>query len=138
MHCIVEDLLKHCKLFASGVRVGGLYKLDVTNKSHQILTSTTMSIESIWHISYGHRNYHDLLLLQKQRVVERLPMLKNKYVACEGCELGKIYIDKLPSNLDRRRRNVLKLVHIDACGQMQTISLEGAYYFLLFIDDCTR
>jgi 5'-3' exoribonuclease 2 len=43
----------------------------------------------------------------------------------------------LPSNSDRRKKDVFKLVHIDVCGPMQTRSLSGAYYFLLFIDDFT-
>lgn len=48
-HCIVKDLLDHCKLVSSGVSVGGLYKLDVTNKSHQALTYTTVSTKLILH-----------------------------------------------------------------------------------------
>jgi hypothetical protein len=71
-------------------------------------------------------------------MVEGLPMLKNEYVACEGCALGKMHKDEFPSNFDRRKIDVLELVHTDVCGPMQTRSLGGAYYFLLFIDDCTR
>ena len=41
-------------------------------------------------------------------------------------------------NADRRRRDILKLVHTDLCRPMQTRLLGGAYYFLLFIDDYTR
>jgi hypothetical protein len=136
-HCIVKDLLDHYQPVASGVRVGGLYKLDVTNKNHQALTSATMSTEILWHQRYGHINYHDLLLLQKQSMVEGLPMLKNDYVACEGCALGKMHRDEFPSNSDRRKRDVLELVHIDVCGPMQT-NLRRCLLFLLFIDDCTR
>lgn len=106
-HCIVKELLDHYKVVASGVRVGELYKLDVTNKNHQALTSTILSIERLWHHTYGHINYHDLLWLEKQTMVEGIPMLKNEYATCEGCALGKMDIDKFPSNFDRRRRDVL-------------------------------
>jgi hypothetical protein len=41
-HCIVKDLQDHYRIIASRVRVGGMYKLDVTNKNHQELTSATM------------------------------------------------------------------------------------------------
>jgi hypothetical protein len=68
-------------------------------------------------------------------MVEGLPMLKNENVACDGCALGKMHRDEFPSNPDRKRRNVLDLVHIDVCGPMQTRSLVGAFYFLLFIDE---
>jgi hypothetical protein len=42
------------------------------------------------------------------------------------------------ADTDRRKRDILELVHTDLCGPMQTRSLGGAYYFLLFIDDYTR
>jgi hypothetical protein len=69
-------------------------------------------------------------------MVEGLPMLKNGNVVCDGCALGKMHKDEFPSNLDRKNRDVLDLVHTDVCGPMQTKSLRGAFYFLLFIDDC--
>jgi hypothetical protein len=65
-------------------------------------------------------------------------MLKNEYASCEGCALGKMHIDEFPSNSNRRKKGVLELIHTDVCGPMQTRYLGGAYYFLLFIDDCTR
>lgn len=41
-------------------------------------------------------------------------------------------------HVNRKQRDILELVHTDICGPMQTRSLGGAYYFLLFVDDCTR
>ena len=32
----------------------------------------------------------------------------------------------------------MELMHTNICGPMQTRSLGGAYYFLLFTNDCTR
>jgi len=93
----VKDLLNQYNTVATRVRAGGLYKLDVTNKEHHALTSATMPTESLWHQRYGHINHHDLLLLQKQNMVEGLPMLENENVACEGCALGKMHIDEFPS-----------------------------------------
>jgi hypothetical protein len=118
--------------------VGGLYKLDVTSKAHHALTSATMPIEILWHQRYGHINHPDFLSLQKKSMVEGLPMLKNEKVVCDGCALGKMHRDEFPSNTDKKKRDVLDLVHTDVCGPMQTRSLGGAFYFLLFIDDCTR
>lgn len=48
-HCIVNDLLDNCKHVASRVRVGGMYKLDVTRKSQQALNYITMTSKSILH-----------------------------------------------------------------------------------------
>jgi transposase InsO family protein len=71
-------------------------------------------------------------------MVEGLPMLKNEKFTCDGCALGNMHRDEFPSNPDKKKRDVLDLVHTDVCGPMQTRSLGGAFYFLLFIDDCTR
>jgi hypothetical protein len=137
-YCIVKDLLDQFKVVATGVRAGGLYKIDVTSKAHHALTSTAMPTESLWHQRYGHINHLDLLLLQKHNMVEGLPMLKNENIACERCALGKMHRDEFPSNLDRKKRDVLDIMHNEVCRPMQTRYLGGAFYFLLFIDDCTR
>ena len=59
----IKDEHDHYKVIATGVRVGGLYKLDVTMKGHQALASIAMSTEFLCHQRYGHLNYNDLLLL---------------------------------------------------------------------------
>jgi hypothetical protein len=117
-YCIVKDLLDHFQIIATGVRAGCLYKLDVTSKAHYALTSTTISIEILWHQRYGHINDPDLLLLQKKNMVEILPMLKNEKVVCDGCALGKMHRDEFPSHPDKKKRDVLDLVHTDVCGPM--------------------
>jgi hypothetical protein len=136
-YSIVKDLLNHIQTVAIGVREGGLYKLDVTRKAHHALTSATMPTKILWHQRYGHINHPDLLLLQKKNMVEGLPMLKNEKFACDGCASGNMHRDEFPSNPDKKKRDVLDFVH-DVYGPMQTRSLGGAFYFLLFIDDCTR
>jgi hypothetical protein len=80
----VKDIHDHYKVVATRVRVGGLYKLDVTRKNHQALASTTMSQEELWHQRYGHLNHNDLMLLQKKEMVEGLPNLKNEHTDVRG------------------------------------------------------
>jgi hypothetical protein len=97
-----------------------------------------MPTETLWHQRYGHIDYHDLFLLEKQSMVQGLPMFKNEYATCESCALGKMHKDEFPSNSDRRKKDIFKIIFTDVCGPMQTRSLGGAYYFLLFIYDYTR
>ena len=78
-------------------------------------------------------NFSDLLHLQKKGMVNSLPVLKRMHVDCEACSLGKLHKDELPVSVDRKHRNILKLVKTDLCGPMQTRSLGGAYYFLIFL-----
>ena len=61
--CFVKDIHNHYKVIATGTRIGGLYKLDVTRGTHQALTSTTMSTVELWHRRYGHLNKNDLVPL---------------------------------------------------------------------------
>jgi hypothetical protein len=51
-------------------------------------------------------------------MVEGLPMLKNEKVAYDGCALRKMHRDEFSSNPDKKKRDVLDLVHIDVCGPM--------------------
>jgi hypothetical protein len=65
-------------------------------------------------------------------MVEGLPMIKNENVAWDGCALGKMNRDEFPSNPDKENTFLLYLVHSDVCGLMQTRSLGGAFYSMLF------
>jgi hypothetical protein len=126
------------KPITSGVCVGGLYKLNVKSAPHQALTSSAMTTVDLWHQRFGHINFNDLLLLQKSGMVEGLLVLKSVHIDFDACAMGKLHRDEFPVHIDRKKRDILELVHTDLCGPMLTISLGGAYYFLLFIDDSTR
>jgi len=126
------------KPIASGIHVGGLYKLNVKSAPHQPLASSSMVTVDLWHQRFGHINFNDLLLLHKRSMVEDLPVLKSSHIYCDACALGKLHRDDFPMNPNRKKRDILKLVHIGLCRPMQTKSLGGAYYLLLFIDDYTR
>jgi hypothetical protein len=87
---------------------------------------------------YGHLNYNDLMLLQRKTMVEGLPAMKNDHFPCEACALGKQHRQEFPIHTEKRQTYILELIHIDVCGPMQTRSLGGASYFLIFVDDRSR
>ena len=68
----------------------------MTRKSHEALESTTISTVEIWHQRYGHLNHNDLMLPQKNIMVEGLIILKNDHVECEACVLGKQHREEFP------------------------------------------
>lgn len=70
-------------------------------------------------------------------MVEDVRILKPVHIDCDACALGKLHTDKFPVNTDRRRRDILEIVHTNLCGPMHIRSLGGSYYILLFIDECT-
>ena len=73
-----------------------------------------MTTEELWHHRYGHLNQNDLVLLKKKLIVEGLPVLKHQHIECEACALGKQHREEFP---------------------VQTISIVGTRYFMIFVDD---
>jgi hypothetical protein len=57
---------------------------------------------------------------------------------CEGCILGKHHVSNFPSKSNSHSIELLKLVHMDLCGPMQTPTHGGAKYFVVFIDDYSQ
>ena len=134
-YCVVKDLLDCMKPITSSICVGGLYKLNVKSAPHQALASSDMTTMDLWNQRFGHINYNDLLLLQKTGMVEGLLVLKYTHIDCDARALGKFHRVEFLVNPDKKKRDVLELVHTNLCGPMKTRSLGGAYYFSLFIDD---
>ena len=50
-------------MIAEGIRIGGLYKLNINIENHHAMTSTSVSTEELWHKRYGHLNLKDLISL---------------------------------------------------------------------------
>ena len=123
---------------AEGIRIGGLYKLNISIENHHAMTSTSVSILELWHKSYGHLNLKDLISLQRKEMVQGLPIFKDEQITCDGCALGKQHINEFPIRTNVKERSILELVYSNVCGPMKTQSLGGASYFLIFDDDCTR
>ena len=71
-------------------------------------------------------------------MVEGLPVMKCEHLPCEACALGKQHREEFPVHIEKRQYDILELIHTDAYGPMQTRSLGGASYFLIFVDDRYR
>jgi len=132
-YCFIKDMLDHMKPIASSIQVGGLYKLNVKSAPCQALTSSVRNEENFWRQRLGHIKFHDLLLLQKRGMVNGLPVLKNSHVNCESCSLGKIHRDDFPSNLDRKKRAILELVHTDIWDDVDKL-IKRCLLLFLFVD----
>ena len=76
--------------------------------------------------------------LRKKSMVEGLPQIKNDHLECEACALGKQLREEFPLQTEKKQRELIELIHTDVCGPMQTMSIGGARYFLIFVDDRSR
>ena len=70
-------------------------------------------------------------------MVEGIPELKSEHLECEACALGKQHREEFPLHTEKKQRELIELIHTDVCGPMQTMSIDGARYFI-FVDDRSR
>ncbi|KAL4273006.1 hypothetical protein GQ457_13G030250 [Hibiscus cannabinus] len=114
-----------------------MFPLDVSNMKNFILAASTKDDSELWHLRYGHLNIKGLKLLSDKGMVLGLPKIGSLDL-CEGCIYGKQTRKPFPVNKAWRATKCLELIHADLCGPMQTESLGGSRYFLLFNDDYSR
>jgi len=82
------------------------------------------------HRRMGHTNVRDI-----RDAVHKGIMSGIKELSCDVCAKGKMSRSPFPKS-SGRNTGILELVHTDVCGPMRTESIEGARYFVEFID-CT-
>ena len=87
--CHVKYVQDHYWVIATRSIIGGLYKLDAIKGNHHALATSAISDVELWHQRYGHLNHNDLMLLQKNSMVEGLHVIKNDHIQCAACALRK-------------------------------------------------
>ena len=102
-----------------------------------VCSSECMRVKSIkslkeWHCTLGHQNIQYVKEFLKNKNIEYLNT--EEELVCEECLAGKQHKITF-SKSESRATQLLELVHADVCGPMETTSLGGARYFLLFKDD---
>jgi transposase InsO family protein len=92
----------------------------------------------LWHRRLGHINFDNLVKISKLGVVRNLPkIIKPSNSICKHRQLGKQTRTSFKTK-EHSSSKPLELVHTDLCGPMRTKSLQGYFYFMLFVDDFTR
>ena len=77
--------------------------------------------------------------LASEKLVEEYDYCASKQITfCEPCRKGKHKKSQFPPYSKRTTAEPLELVHSDVCGKLESKSLSGAEYFVIFIDDKTR
>ena len=133
--CVIKS--KNQVLVEVNMAINKLFPLKVSNVEERAMAAKVLNQSELWHLRYGHLNINGLKLLNQKEMVYGLPEI-NQVGVCEGCILGKQAKFSFPKGQAMRATQVLELVHADLCGPMQTESLGGSKYFLLFTDDYSR
>ncbi|KAA3475371.1 retrovirus-related Pol polyprotein from transposon TNT 1-94 [Gossypium australe] len=133
MSCVIKDKKSRKIIVDVQMAPNKLFPLEVSNA----LVVKENSECKLWHLRYGHLNIKGLKLLSQKEMVFGLPKIESLDL-CEGCIFGKQCKKPFLVGNSRRASECLGLIHADICGPMETESLGGSLYFLLFTDDYSR
>ncbi|CAH2109079.1 unnamed protein product [Euphydryas editha] len=129
-----EIFNKHDTLVATASLLNGVYKLNTTT----CLVAAVAESPGVWHRRLGHVNSYNMNKMQDAvkgiKFTEIANINKsNCIVCCEGKQ------NRLPfAHEGNRSTELLEVIHSDICGPMENLSLGGARYFLIFVDDYSR
>jgi transposase InsO family protein len=125
-------------------REGNLYHLHVV-KVHGIDAANLVQSNEgdgglqLWHRSLGHLNKKCVRTLRSMVTgIDLTQVSCSSPLVCEACIEGKQHWLSFPTEGAMRATKSLENVHSDVCGPMRTTSMDGAKYFITFIDDFSR
>ncbi|GKC74276.1 retrovirus-related pol polyprotein from transposon TNT 1-94 [Tanacetum coccineum] len=120
--------------------VSGLQMFETYNReplSAHELSSKTKSW--LWQLRLLHLNFGTLNKLAKDGLARGIPRLKfQKDHLCSTCALGKSKKSSHQPKAKDTNQEKLYLLHIDLCGPICVVSINGKRYILVIVDDYSR
>ena len=105
--------------------------LHVSNVKANVICVTEQPSTSLWHHRLGHLSQSGMKILSCFGYVPGFNF--SDFSICEHC-YGK-QTQSPHKRGSTQKSEPLTLVHSDVCGPMLTLSMDGASYFVTFIDD---
>ncbi|GKA21278.1 retrovirus-related pol polyprotein from transposon TNT 1-94 [Tanacetum coccineum] len=139
--CYIHDLKGNDLLTGScGTDLYSISLQDTTTPNPIcFMANATSSQARLWHRRLSHLNFDTINLLLKNNIVTGL--LKLKFVKdhlCSSCELGKAKRKSFHTKTTLSSKRRLQLLHMDLCGPMRVVSINGKKYVLVIVDDYSR
>ncbi|GJX39783.1 putative ribonuclease H-like domain-containing protein [Tanacetum coccineum] len=127
----------------TGSRGDNLYTLslgDMMASSPICLLSKASKTKSwLWHRRLSHLNFGAINHLSRHGLVRGLPKLKfEKDHLCSACALGKSTKKPHKPKSKDTNQEKLYLLHMDLCGPMRVVSVNGNKYILVIVNDYSR
>ncbi|GJZ62000.1 retrovirus-related pol polyprotein from transposon TNT 1-94 [Tanacetum coccineum] len=124
-------------------RGNNLYTLslgDMMTSSPICLLSKASKTKSwLWHRRLSHLNFGAINHLARHGLVRGLPKLKfEKDHLCSACAMGKSKKKPHKPKSEDTNQEKLYLLHMDLCGPMRVVSVNGNKYILIIVDDYSR
>ncbi|GJV15466.1 retrovirus-related pol polyprotein from transposon TNT 1-94 [Tanacetum coccineum] len=129
--------------FLKGNRTTNLYTInlhDMASASPICLMARATSTKSwLWHQRLSHLNFDTINDLARNDLVTGLPKFKyHKEHLSPSCEQGKSKKASHPPKPVPNSKQRLHLLHMDLCGPMRIVSINGKRYVLVIVDDYSR
>lgn len=141
----IEFNKTQCEIKKNGIQLGvadkvnNLYQLRQTHAAYSVIECHKENCIHDWHRKLGHRDPEALRKMQSDGLVEGLNIVEcGVKVTCDTCIKGKFHRLPFPKKSLSKSKELLELIHSDVAGPMQTMSRNGHYYLVTFIDDYSR
>ncbi|GJR99621.1 retrovirus-related pol polyprotein from transposon TNT 1-94 [Tanacetum coccineum] len=93
----------------------------------------------LWHQRLSHLNFDTINDFAKNNLVTGLPKFRyHKEHLCPSCEQGKSKKAPHPPKPVPNSKQRLHLLHMDLCGPMRVVSINGKWHVLMIVDDYSR
>lgn len=129
----------------SGIREGNVYLLKAESQALiALLNKDAATSAEVWHRQIGHRDFSATARGRIQQAVTGLEVKRGDPMAipgiveevCKTCAAGHQHKEAMTGKREKTT-NLLKQVHSDVCGSIETPALTGERYFVTFIDEAS-
>jgi hypothetical protein len=121
---------------ARGKKSCNLYVFQASISVNFVNKIKSVNACDLWHKRLSHISEKGLDFLRKKNLLSGLK--DGKMDVCENCMAGKQTRVSFIRHDSSRKNDMLELVHSDVCGPLKVRSINGALYFVTFIDDHFR
>ena len=121
-----------------------LMVVDTLNpyKNAEIYSGIRQKVEKkdilVWHARLGHLSLPAIKRLPNTVKGIQLHARSPSACSCEGCIVGKMFRRPILTSEDKAKTRLLELIHSDVIGPMQTQTMQGYRYIIMFTDDYSR
>lgn len=116
-------------IIATGNLINNMFKLNTISNEYACAANVNQNT-MLWHRRFGHASFQKMNLLLNLKE-------KNSIEHCEICLKGKQSVKPF-NHIGTRAENLLELIHTDVCGPINVKSMDGARFFVTFIDDFSK
>jgi hypothetical protein len=92
----------------------------------------------VWHARLSHLSLPAIKRLSNAVGGIQLHAKSPSTCTCEACNMGKMFRKPFQPSEDKTKTRLLELIHSDVIGPMQTQTMRGYRYIIMFTDDNSR